>query len=569
VREPFRAFFDTANFAQLRAAANIVRYPHQFCRRECNRKLLMGLVAGDRGAAALVRSLCRIQDRLAQYLPLAGCRHLWVDRGRYLNTLGIETELDVASAGAEARLRNRLHEQFNTRIFEGVLDQIPQSNDGLPEVEALHLAAASSWLSDHLALVVLGIAAARVDPTSGSVTVGPAGESARKHLRRVWFGSAFEQQSLLAASTMLQNVVYAAVNPAAYGGDRQELFYQALTVFPQHWRLPVDSGPVAELLPNHLIPLMQILINVVAAHAFSRPPILYRREQAAELGAGEVFEMVRDMQASVPLIDRLFDVVDDGLVLGPRGLAPGVITIAEHFAERVLGEGWHGKVSPHQERYILERLSRCSHLKVFDLELRQHDTTDNVALDVDFMVRDQLHEMIYAVQLKHFKASNKSGMLSWISRFRERDEELGKAMQQLENLRHLIASDEKIRSKLVDNGVSPSDFDSIIPVVLHNVGPLDFWEMQSGVLLYDTGTFCNVLAGRSSTFVGGGGGKIFTGARDGFPECGPSLHDPESVIAAYLADRDYVSLKSFDLAARVVRTLVIHDEHVIAQGLGI
>lgn len=258
-----------------------------------------------------------------------------------------------------------------------------------------------------------------------------------------------------------------------------------------------------------------------------------------------------------------------GQVLGPRALAPGVITIAEHLAQQVLGDDWHGKVSPHQKRYILERVSHYSHVKVLDFELRQHDISQDVVLDVDFMVRDELHGMIYAVQLKHFETSDKRGILSWISRFRERDKAFGMAVQQLENLPNLIASDERIRSKLVVKGVSPSAFDRIVPVVLDNVGPLDFWEMQSGVLLYDIGTFCNILAVRSATFVGAGGGQIFTGARDGRPESGPGLHDPEGVIAAYLADCDFLPLKSFDLAARAVRTLAIHDERVIAQGLGI
>lgn len=569
MREVKAPFFDTSNVARLRMAANLVTYPHQFCRRESNRELLMGLAPADQGMVRLVRSLSQIQDRLSPLLPLAGGRDIWAERSRYLNQLGVETALAVPAGSAEASLRSTLDELLNTRMLEGVLDQIPQTSDGIPDMEALQLAAASCWLSDHLALIVLGIAAARVDPATGSVMVGPAGDCARGHMRRVWFGNAFEQLSLNAASATLQTVAYVAANPSSYRGDRRQLFYQALAVFPQHWRLPADSGPVADLLHEYLIPLIKILINVSAAHAFSQPPIPYRQEKAAELGAGAVFELVRDMQASASLTDRLFDVVDGGLVLGPRALAPGAISIAEHLAQKILGKDWHGKVSSYQKSYVLERLSRCAHLTVLDFELRQHDTSHNVALDVDFMVRDDVHGVIYAVQLKHFETSNKSGVLFWICRFRERDNALGKAVQQLENLRNLLVSDEKIRSKLDANGISPSTFDRIVPVVLHNVGPLDFWELQSGVLLYDTGTFCNVLAGRSATFIGAAGGQIFTGARDGRPEPGPSLHDPESVIAAYLADRDFADLKSFDLAGMAVRTLAIDGELIVVQGLGI
>lgn len=562
-------FFDTSNVARLRIAANLVTYPHQFCLRESNRLLLIGLEPTDQGMVQLVHSLSQIQERLSPLLPLAGGRHIWAKRSRYLEQLGVETALAVPAGSAEMSLRSTLDELLNTRILEGVLDQIPQTSDGIPEMHALQLAAASSWLSDHLALIVLGVAAARVDPTTGSVMVGPAGDCARRHLRRMWFGNAFEQLSLKAASATLQTVAYVAANPSSYHGDRQQLFYQALAVFPQHWRLPADSGPVADLLHEYLVPLIKILINISAAHAFSQPPMPYLQEKAAELGAGAVFELVRDMQASAPLTDRLFEVVDDGLVLGGRALAPGAISVAEHLAHKILGKDWHAKVSSYQKSYVLERLSRCAHLTVLDFELRQHDTSHNVALDVDFMVREETHGVIYAVQLKHFETSDKSGLLSWISRFRERDKALGKAVQQLENLRNLLVTDERIRVKLDANGISPSTFDRIVPVVLHNVGPLDFWELQSGVFLYDIGTFCNVLAGRSATFVGAAGGQIFTGARDGRPQSSPSLHDPESVIAAYLADRDFADLKSFDLADRAVRTLAIDGKLIVIQGLGI
>jgi hypothetical protein len=569
VQETIRPFFDTRDVVRLRLATNLVTYSHEFCRHERNRNLLIGLEPTDEGVTRLVHSLERIQHQLASYLPLAGSRTLWTDRIKYLNNIGIETALDVPSDSSEKLFHGRLEELLNTRMLEGLLDQMPHAASGVPKAKALQLATASSWLSDHLALIVLRIAVAHFDQATGVLTIAPAGDSARKHMRRVWFGNALEQQSLNAMSMTLQAVAHAAVAPASYVGDRQLLFFRALSVFPQHWRLPPDSGPVAELLEDYLIPLTRILINVTAAHAFSQPAIPYQHAQAAELDAGDVFELVREMQATAPLMDRLFDIEDGGLVLGPRALAPGAIAIAEHFAKQVIGKDWHGKVSAHQKRYVLERVSRCAHVTVLDFELRQHDTSQGVPLDVDFMVRDELHGTIYAVQLKHFQNSDKSGVLYWISRFRERDKSLGKAVQQLENLLDLLNSDEKIRSKLTAQGVSPQELDRIVPVVLHNVGALDFWELQSGVHLYDISTFCNVLDGRSSTFVSAAGGQISTGARDGMPLLGSSLQAPETVIAAYLADSDFAALKAFDIAKKAVRTMSIDGESFVAQGLGI
>lgn len=569
MKEELRPFIDTSDVARLRMATNLVTYPYEFCRRERNRELLGSSAPENQSLARLVRLLWLIQDMLAQHLPLAGGRALWGDRGRFLEGMNIETTLSASLDSPEVSRQKMLHEALGTRILEGVLDQTGNFIDGTPSMEALRLAAASIWLSDHLALIVLGIASVHVDLGFGSINIVPIGAEGRKHLRRVWFGNAFEGQSLQAASMTLQGVAHSAAHPVSYPGDRRQLFFQALSVFPQHWRLPADSGPVAKLLEHYLIPLMRILINVIAANEYSRPAIPYRLKQAKELGAGEVFEIVCNMQAAAPLIDRLFDIVDGGLVLGSRALAPGIIAIAEHLAERVLGKDWHSKVSSEQKRYVLERVSRCPHVTVLDFELRQHDTSHHVRLDVDFMVRDGMHQRIYAVQLKHFETSDKGGLLHWISRFRERSSSLGKAVQQLENLPELIASDESIRKRLSDNGVASAEFSRIVPIVLHNVGSLDFWELQSGILLYDIGTFCNVLDGRSATFVGTARGQIISGSWDGRPTQGPSLHDPDSVIAAYLTDRNFASLSLFDMAGRASRILKVGDECVVAQGLGI
>ena len=136
-------------------------------------------------------------------------------------------------------------------------------------------------------------------------------------------------------------------------------------------------------------------------------------------------------------------------------------------------------------------------------------------------------------------------------------------------VKSLVAEDPKVQDRLVANGIERSELESIVPILLHNIGPLDFWELQNGILLYDIGTFCNVLAGRSAGFIATRHDRISTGFSDGSPGTDPGPYDPDSTIASYVADPQFRDLKEFDVAAKATRTLRLEGESIIANGLGI
>jgi hypothetical protein len=558
-------FIDTREFRALRAACNLVTYPHEFCLREANRRLVGSLTEESQGARALVHILSRAQEELAPHLPLNGMDVIWSGREVYLQQMGITT---TGAAGMSASILSTADYQLNQTLLEAVLATVPNNPDGnASSATALPLASKCHWLSELLALVVLRVAEVQ-QQADGTCMVGPVSDVMRQHLRRLWFGSAFEQLSLMAASAAIRNLAIIAADPSR----RSQLGparFSALTIFPQHWRLPVESGPVSELLFDSLEPLLAMLIHVIAASTDRRLPPFGQKHAVAK-GIEDAYQAVREIQQGLPTVDRLFTIVDDGLLLGTCDLASGAIATAERLAERKLGPDWHGNfTSAAQKEYLLQRIGENAHIEVLDFELRQHHTTSDIDLDVDFFIRDKAHGLVYGVQLKHLKKGTRAGLLAWLALFRERDEGLGNLVRQLEKLTDFAPNDQKCRSLLLEKGLSPSECDRIVPVGIHNVGFVDFWTVQNGVALYDMHTFANILAGRVAVAVGMIKGQVIHGAINAHAGQVPSAHQPDSVIDAYLADPRFPTLSGFDLAAKISRKSSLGSENVVANGLGL
>jgi hypothetical protein len=148
---------------------------------------------------------------------------------------------------------------------------------------------------------------------------------------------------------------------------------------------------------------------------------------------------------------------------------------------------------------------------------------------------------------------------------------LDKALQQLENLPRLCRDDERIRSALVnDVGLTEAQIDTIRPIVIHNLGNLDFWQTDQGVCIYDLHTFCSAVKGREATVISissAGVDQRGTICSEAFVD----MADPDSVLSAYIDDpaSTWQDLAHFDAMSRAQRVTTAGSILIVADGLGI
>lgn len=561
-----KPFFDTRNLSRLRLVCNLLTYPHEFCCKESNVSLLTSALGNHSLGCQLIEILRGIQFDLHERLPLQGIERAWKARKKYLRSICIST--DFLNETAQHEPFDSLKEKMDEIIIESVIERIPSKSYGKPSYDDIILACKSTWLSEILALLVLGIA--KVDRGHGQdLLLKPANEHISRHLRRLWFGVAFDEASKMAASISILRLKEAFSKPISRS-ELEEAWGSALGIFPQHWRLPADNGPVSEVLFSHFKPLLEILIYSIIESTQPGKLKPFGRGEAKNRGVEKIFNEIHDMQSELPIVDRLFDVIDGRLKLGTGSIAPGIIAIAERLTLSALGKDWHGpRTSKIQKEYVIERLRRNPYVEILDFELLQHNTDNNIDVDIDFFVRDKGHSQIYGVQLKHLESNFKSSILHWITRFRDRNSGLGNLVRQLENVREIGDKDLRARERLIKGGVSSEECRRIVPVGLHNLGSIDFWEVQNGVLLYDIHTFSNVLAGRIGVASGVTNGTFFNIDIAASSDSRPSPHSPDVVIEAYLQDPKFSHLLHFDMAKACRRRVTVGGVNVIAEGLGV
>lgn len=563
MERPMAPFFDTTDKERVQLALNVLNFPQHFCIKESNRPHLDRLLPQTAAVSRLVDALRAAQSTLAAYLPIA-VDGAWRQRDKLSPSIVPTTSCNRAVLLESSK--QEFARALDRGLLEAVIERMTEDCNGVVDDRGLALALACAWLSQHLALVVIGVA--KVEFTSSNeLLITPASQEKSSHLRRLWFAAVFEEVSLLSAHARVESYSLLAGGSPHLRGNIEEAFWGAVSVIPQHWRLPVNDGPVAQLLFTHLAPLVGIVGAAFQAAMFRGGRPVFEDDLPRNPDARKLFSELIRQQKELPSVDRLFDVQSGGLVLGPRKIAPGLLLIAEHIAAKNLGSEWHNKqLSEVQKRYLIERLSRLGHVDVLDVELRQHDTTDQVHVDVDLFVRDRQNGILFAVQLKHFEYSKKGGIRNWLERFRSG--KLAYGIDQLVSIRELAMSDSRVRKRLLANGMTVKDIECLVPVVLHNIGVLDCLVFQAGVLVYDQHTFVNVLDGRAAVGVGAVNGEaIQLSLRGDATKC--RLDDPDSVIAAYSADKSFGALVHFDAAADTTRRLDVSGITVVARGLGI
>ncbi len=153
------------------------------------------------------------------------------------------------------------------------------------------------------------------------------------------------------------------------------------------------------------------------------------------------------------------------------------------------------------------------------------------------------------------------------------DKKLRGGVNQLVNLPKLIESDETTKSYLRNLlGVNNDELQNIAPVIVQNIGSLDFWRVNAGVLIYDINTFCNVLNGHEYTFMEKEGSSLSRGGAAQYNEASVSpLSNPKDVIDAYISANDNLSwdLKNYKYAADICRELHLDGYKFRAIGLGV
>lgn len=464
---------------------------------------------------------------------------------------------------------------LNSRVLDGIRTSriINYGENGL--VTTIKLLSKNHWLTEHLALVVLGIC--KVSIADGNrIYIEPASPAKKLALDRVMFAVAFEELSLESD----QITFYHVANILCKGGIKDFDYYdtlmsQVLVSLIKNWRIGID-GPVSSVF-KYLKPFVAICIE-----CYGNNRLVPRREVPKDYAY--VYDIIFDHQSGLAVEDRLFDIIDNKLAPGHVNLIQGMISVAEQIAFKTDGSNWNTKenLSDWQEKYVKQRLARNSRIYVIDLEIRIENISQSVksnfgvsSFDVDFMVRDNIAKKIYAIQLKHLKSVKTSGLLYWMSYLSNYNKKLSKAVVQLTHCKNVFHNDDNLRKKIMKKAltdkikITENEFDDVTPVVLHNIGTIDFWKMQEGVLLYDLNTFCNILDGRLAIMSKVERDSLSSpeNVKNEYEHCQPC--DPDSVIHAYKNDKNFQKIKEFDLLSRVDRKIIHQDYEIIAKGLGI
>lgn len=471
---------------------------------------------------------------------------------------------------SEATLFEGFTRVVDIPLYESVSTALHRKNSASKRVcdqNELCVLARSVWLSSHIALCVLGVARAELDGTGVRFkALTPASQLA---LRRAWFGVAFDQYSRIGDEAQLE---IALTNPSLR-------LDSILHFFTKQWRLGlptgVDGGPggaIMALLDSVLIPSVKLLASCLQLSKMNRPLTL---DQATQMACPQEFELIHQHMESLPVSERAMQPGQEELFMGPLQLIPALLSVAERIAREKIGDGWHAALGHEMAKYLASRTGSIPGVRVMEVELRQEMTSEGVPLDVDLFIVDERINRVYAIQCKHFESSFRIDLLDWLVRFRRpRDDKrtgLDKALQQLENLPRLCRDDERIRSALVnDVGLTEAQIDTIRPIVIHNLGNLDFWQTDQGVCIYDLHTFCSAVKGREATVISissAGVNQRGTICSEAFVD----MADPDSVLSAYINDpaSTWQDLAHFDAMSRAQRVTTAGSILIVADGLGI
>lgn len=568
-------FFDTRRTQTINLAVNIISNPFEFLIREKNQLLVSEAVIGP--INQLIEIVSVTQKRMRDSNEILQADNLWDARKKMLCNFPISTQqIDLDCRGKGPSLAS-LDFQLNQILIEGLVEEVHRHTKLRKNANALRLhgtwvdAVKCVWLSDVLALLVLGIARFSDRSNAKNLYVVPVSKHTERNLRSLWFANEFEQLSIRYANVKIGLWAEASCNPETRGEEIRRLEMDVLYSIALHWRF---GGEKLFLDFSHSLiwPIMRLLREVKINSGYTNPKPISRAD-AIRVGAQAVFDHIVERAALKCVVDSLFLFNGEGLLLGDRLEIRGIIELAEEMASKVCGVEWHDWVSDAQESYVIDRLRKNPKLEIYDFQLTKDHTIEKVAVDVDFWVKDLTTREVFAIQIKHFLSNKYGGLKCWLRHLRSRgkgtESGLAKGVAQIENVRFLVRHDAKVRAHLQKNGLGVDSLNSIHPVLLHNHGSIDFMQLQEGVLLYDTNTFCNLLDRRKGVAMHLVGARAVEYSVFGAGGKFVKLSDPESVIKAYIFDENIPDLRDFDLAQAIRRSFNLGPCNVSADGFGI
>lgn len=435
-----------------------------------------------------------------------------------------------------------------------------------------------SWLSEHIALTLLGVVDVKKINNKYIFTA-----KNKEQLRNVWFGDVFEKSSVNASIQAINKLAELTFSPDLLEkmdkNEFQNLHVRVLSLIPQHWRIGAD-GIVQDLF-DEIADLIFIMVNVTYYSSIKKNTRPFKKSDLKKYikanptrkGMLKTYEVIKDFQYSNKSEDRLFEISKEGLTLGPVNQIRGLIQQTEYFAKVKLGETWHNVLEEQQKKYLLDNLKSQEHLQVLDFELKPEHYGQNKPsserLDVDFFIRDLSTSSVYAVQLKHVTSIKQSGLSFWLRMLANKNSKLNKGILQLENLKQVLDKYPEAQEYLIKKGLTKTDINSLVPTLVHNIGSLDFMQLQEGIMVYDLHTFKKVLTGRSATE------ESYDNYRYSFQESygkqkkSLPLSEPFKIIDEYLEDDRFKHFKTFDGPSHIKRTVLINEHTISSVGIGI
>lgn len=563
------------------AAKSMLNYPLKYFANTNNIKRLESIVEDDERALKVINILKQQQTQFSSYLNFSQAstsehnliKNLIENQSeQYVN---IKSELcpDAPSELFELGVTN-IVSRMNLNLAEslngiGVRSDLSDNNVFIAELLN------SAWLVDHFAMYLVGAVDLSED-VSGNFIFKPKHED---QFTPLWFGNALEQSSLQAGNYAIAKLAESSYAPNANDLSLQMLHARVLSLVEQHWKL--KSSTIFEKVFHQKADLIMLLLGAYQNHlsqdsftAITRGKIeTLVRHSPNHHGLLNTYDVVKAFQQALPSEDRLFDIMNDGLVLGNTEIVRGLIKQVEHFAAIQFGNDWHANLEKEQLAELFGSLKEHAHIDVLNFGLKQEHiglrTQNEIGLDIDFFIRDNRTKKVYAVQLKHIESNFKANLALWLDILAGANTKLGKGVTQLENLGALCKTDQKIRDRLIQHGIIESEIPHIVPILVHNCGSMDMIKLHSNIWLYDISTFVRVLTGRTAILDVYDGENYRAEGSSKFDASGLRLDEPLEIVHAYLQDERFQKLRHFDAGRHISRTARIEDTTFSSIGLAL